>query len=170
MPGKGTKLAHGMTFVEVLIATVVVSVAATGVLSYGYHGVCQRRIARAYSLSTRVGHFLLEDWKGNGGSIFYARAVDGTPNPLELDMGFEYIEDTYEVDEVTKMFSIKCVYELTIDGIPMRITLSRPLGYMRLIPLTVTVRWHTKISNSPVEDTDPAVVLATNARIDQAGG
>ena len=170
MAGKGTKFAHGMTFVEVLIATVVVSVAATGVLSYGYHGVQQRRIARAFSLSTQVGHFLLEDWKGNGGSVFYARAVDGTPNPLELDMGFEYIDDTYEFDDVTEMLSIKCVYELTIDGIPMRITLSRPVGYMRLIPLTVTVRWHSKMRSDPVEDTDPAVVLTTNARIDQAGG
>lgn len=45
MAGKRTKFAHGMTFVEVLVAAVVVSVAATGVLSYGYHGVQQRRIA-----------------------------------------------------------------------------------------------------------------------------
>lgn len=85
-------------------------------------------------------------------------------------MGFEYIKDTYEVDEVTRMLSIKCVYELTVDRIPMRITLSRPLGYMGLIPLTVTVRWRSKISDDPVEDTDPAVVLTTNARAGQAGG
>jgi len=165
MAGKGTKFAHGMTFVEVLMATVVVSVAATGVLSYEYHGARQRRIARAYSTSTQVGYFLLEDWKGNGGSIFYARAVGGTPNPVKLEMGFNHIKTSYTVDG-----QIECVYENTVDGIPMRITLSRPVGYMRLIPLTVTVRWHSKISDVPVEDTDPSVVLRTNARIDQAGG
>lgn len=165
MTGKGTKFAHGMTFIEALVATVVVSVATTGVLSYRYYGARQRRIARAYSVSTQVGHFLLEDWKGNGGSLFYAEAVSGTPNPEKLEMGFEHIKTNYTASGL-----IECVYENTVDSIPMHITLSRPVLYMRLIPLTVTVRWHGKISNSPVEDTDPAVVLMTNARIDQAGG
>jgi prepilin-type N-terminal cleavage/methylation domain-containing protein len=164
MTGKGTKFAHGMTFVEVLVATVVVSVAATGVLSYRYYGAWQRRIARAYSTSTQVGHFLLEDWKGNGGSLFYAKAVSG-PNPEKLEMGFEHIKTNYTASGL-----IEYVYENTVDGIPMRITLSRPVLYMRLIPLTVTVRWRDKISSVPVDDTDPAVVLTTNARIDQAGG
>ncbi len=164
MAGKGTKFAHGMTFVEVIVATLVVSVAATGVLSYGYHGARQRRMARAQSTSTRVGHFLLEDWKGNGGSIFYARAVGGTPNPVELDMGFEYVETNYKAGGV-----IECVYELTVDSIPMRITLSRPVGYLRLIELTVTVQWRSDLSDGPVEDSDPLIVLTTNARIDQVG-
>ena len=164
MTGKRTKFAHGMTFVEVVIAAVVVSVAATGVLSYGYHGARQRRMARAQSTSTRVGRFLLEDWKGNGGSIFYARAVSGVPNPVELDMGFEYVETNYKAGGV-----IECVYELTVDSIPMRITLSRPVGYLRLIELTVTVQWRSDLSDGPVEDSDPLIVLTTNARIDQVG-
>lgn len=165
MAGKGTKFAHGMTFVEVVVATLVVSVAATGVLSYGYHGARQRRMARAQSTSTRVGHFLLEDWKGNGGSIFYARAIGGTPNPVKLDMGFEHIETNYRAGGL-----IECVYETTVDSIPMRITLSRRVGYLRLIELTVTVRWRSNLGDGPVEDGDPSIVLMTNARIDQVGG
>jgi len=164
MAGKGTSFAHGMTFVEVIIATLVVSVAATGVLSYGYHGARQRRMARAQSTGTHIGRFLLEDWKSNGGSIFYARAVAGSPNPVELEMGFEHIETNHKIGGI-----IECIYEVTVDSIPMRITLSRHVAYWRLIELTVTVRWRSHLSEGPVEDSDPSIVLTTNARIDQVG-
>jgi prepilin-type N-terminal cleavage/methylation domain-containing protein len=170
MACKQTRFARGMTFIEVLIATVVISVAATGALSYGYHGARQRHMARGQSTSTRVAYFVLEDWKGNGGSIFYAKAVSGTPNPLKLDMGFEYIEDIYEMDEVTRMLSIKCVYELTVDAVLMRVTLSRPVDYLRLIPLTITVQWSNDVGNETVQDDAPSIVLTTNVRIDQVGG
>ena len=123
-------------------------------------------MARAHAEATRVGYFLLEDWKANGGSLFYARAVAGTPNPLELDMGFEYVETTYKVGGL-----IECIYELTVDTIPMRIVLTRPTGYLRLIRLEVTVRWRSDLSNGPVEEGDQSVVkLTTDVRIDQAGG
>jgi Tfp pilus assembly protein PilV len=146
-----------MTLIEVLVATLVVSVAATGVLSYGYHGARQRRMARAHAGAVRIGHLLLEDWKANGGSVFYARAVSGTHNPLELNMGFEYNRS-------------KRVYEITVDSIPMRVKLTRPSRYRRLIPLKVTVRWRLDLSEGEVRDDDPKVELITNARIDQAGG
>ena len=97
-----------MTLIEVLVATVVVSVAATGVLSFGYHGAMQRRMARAHAGAVRIGHLLLEDWKANGGSVFYARAVASTHNPLELNMGFEYKRS-------------ERVYKITVDSIPLRV-------------------------------------------------
>lgn len=146
-----------MTLVEVLVATLVISVAAMGVLSYGYHGARQRRMARAHGGAVRIGHLLLEDWKANGGSIFYARAVSGTHNPLGLDMGFEYNRS-------------ERVYEITVDGIPMRVELTRPIGYRRLIWLKVTVRWRLDLSEGEVRDGDLKVELNTTARIDQVGG
>ncbi len=146
-----------MTLIEVLAATLVVSVAATGVLSYGYHGARQRRMARAHAGAVRIGHLLLEDWKANGGSVFYARAVSGTHNPLELNMGFEYKRT-------------ERAYEITVDSIPMRVKLTRPIGYRRLIPLKVTVRWRLDLGEGEVRDGDPKVELITNARIDQVGG
>ncbi len=154
-----------MTLIEVLVATVIISIAATSVLSYGYHGAKQRRMARAHAGATRVGYLLLEDWKANGGSIFYARAVSGTPNPLELDMGFEYVKMTYKAGGL-----IECIYELTVDSIPMRITLTRPTSYLRLVPLTVTVR---QLDSGSVTDKDQLgnkVELTTDVRIDQVGG
>ena len=146
-----------MTLIEVLVATLVISVAAMGVLSYGYHGARQRRMARAHAGAVRIGHLLLEDWKANGGSEFYARAVSGTHNPLELNMGFEYERS-------------ERVYKSTVDSIPMHVKLTRPIGHPRLIPLKVTVRWRLDLSEGEVRDGDPKVELITNARIDQAGG
>jgi hypothetical protein len=145
MAVKRTKHAHGMTLID------------TGVLSYGYHGARQRRMARAHAGAVRIGHLLLEDWKANGGSVFYARAVSGTHNPLELNMGFEYKRS-------------ERVYNITVDSIPMRVKLTRPSGYRRLIPLKVTVQWRLDLSEGEVRDGDPKVELITNARIDQAGG
>ena len=165
MTGRRTRHAHGMTLIEVLVATVIISIAATGVLSYGYHGAKQRRMARAHGVAVRVGHFLLEDWKANGGSIFYARAVKDTPNPLELDMGFEYVKTIYKAGSL-----IECIYELTVDTIPMRIALTRPSGYLRLVPLTVTVRWLERGSITNEDTLGNKVELTTEVRIDQVGG
>jgi len=164
MAGKKTTSARGMTLIEVIAATLIVSVAATGVLSYGYHGARQRRLARAQRAGTQVGRYLLEDWKGNGGSLFYARAVNDAPNPEELDMGFDYIGTNYKAGG-----EIECVYEVTVDSIPMRVTLIRKVGYQRLIELFVRVQWRSDLSDGEVEDSDPFIVLSTNARIDQVG-
>jgi prepilin-type N-terminal cleavage/methylation domain-containing protein len=154
-----------MTLIEVLVATVIISIAATGVLSYGYHGAKQRRMARAHAGAVRTGHLILEDWKANGGSIFYARAVRGTPNPLELDMGFEYVRMTHKAGGL-----IECIYELTVDTIPMRIVLTRPTGYRRLVPLTVTVQWLDSVSVSDKDHLGNKVELTTDVRIDQVSG
>ncbi len=158
-----------MTLIEVVIATVIISIAAVGVLSYGYHGAVQRRMARAHAGAVRTGYLLLEDWKANGGSIFYARAVKGMPSPLELDMGFEYVKMTHKVGGL-----IECIYKLTVDTIPMHITLMRPTGYLRLVPLTVTVRWLDDLSDSGSftnkNQLGNKVELTTDVRIDQVGG
>lgn len=154
-----------MTLIEVLVATVIISIAAFGVLSYGYHGAKQRRMARAHAGAVRTGHLLLEDWKANGGSIFYARAVRGTPNPLELDMGFEYVKMTHKVGGL-----IECIYEFSVDTIPMRIVLTRPTGYLRLVPLTVTVQWLDSGSVTDKDRLGNKVELTTDVRIDQVSG
>ncbi len=154
-----------MTLMEVLVATMIISVAAIGVLSYSYHGAMQRRMAAAHIAATQVAHLLLEDWKANGGSVFYARGIHGIPSPLALDMGFEHLKTTYVAGG-----TIKCAYEFTVDTIPMQITLSRPVAHMRLVPLKVTTRWRLNLSDDEIEANDPRVVLIANARIDQAGG
>lgn len=147
MAGKKTKCARGLTLFEVLVATVIIGIAATGVLSYEYHGARQSQLARAYSIAVRVGYFLLEDWKANGGSPLYAGGASGVHNPLDLDIDgqrFEYVSPG--------------VYEITVDNFLLRVSLLRPAEYLELIPIKVKVQWRNS-----------SVVLETYARVDQTG-
>jgi len=150
MSVKRTKCADGLTLVEVMFAVLIIAVVALGALSYGYHGAGQIRHAREYSTAVRIAYFLLEDWKASAGSALYATAASGVRNPLDLNLGgimsFEYPHEG------------EGIYEVTVDNIPLEITLFRPSGYQRLIPLTVAVSWNTG-----------SIALTTNARIDQGG-
>ena len=156
--------ARGMTLVEVLIATIVVSVAAVGVLSYEYHAASQVKMARAYAGAVRLGDFLLEDWKANSGASSYALGYNGMPSPLTLGMGF--------------IKTHNMVYQIEKNNIPMQIQLLRLDGYAyhKLIPLQVIVSWRNDFlappSSAELNDTVlmTSVVLSTYARVDQAGG
>ena len=149
MSVKRAKCADGLTLVEVMFAVLIIAVVALGALSYGYHGAGQIRHAREYATAVRIAYFLLEDWKACAGSELYAAAASGVRTPLDLNvdgiMFFEYLPE-------------EGIYEVTVDNIPLQIKLSRPSGYHRLIPLTVTVSWEIG-----------SIALTTNARIDQGG-
>ena len=148
--------AAGISLIEVAIATAVIGIAALGALSYEYHGVRQMQVARANAAAVRMGHFLLEDWKANGGSIRYAQHSRFTTNPDDLDMGFDYIGNQ--------------TYKITVDNIPLRIRLSRPIYPTNLIPLTATVKWRRDFADAITMPNDPSIELHAHARIDQGGG
>ena len=151
MSVKRAKCADGLTLVEVMFAVLIIAVVALGALSYGYHGAGQIRHAREYATAVRIAYFLLEDWKASSGSALYAAAIPGVRNPLDLNVddikSFEYPRENEGIYE-----------EAVVDNIPLRIKLSRPSGYQRLIPLTVEVSWE-----------NGSIALSTNARIDQGG-
>ena len=150
------KRVRGLTLIEVVLATVIIAIAAIGALSYEYHGVKQMQIAKAHSAAVRIGYFLLEDWKANGGNALYATNSHGVTSPDDLDMGFRYIGGK--------------TYKVTVNNIPMRVTLSRPLINSTLIPLTATVRWRRDFRDEATLPTDPSIVLSAHARADQTGG
>jgi prepilin-type N-terminal cleavage/methylation domain-containing protein len=165
MGDKRTKSVRGMTLLEVLVATVVISVSAVGVLSYEYHAAKQAKIASVYADAVRIGNFLLEDWKANGGSTLYANSLDEIDN--DLGMGFTQTGPG--------------VYRFTANNIPMQVKLSysdldpprlNGAGYRRLIPLRVTVRWGVNFTSATIDSTSVSqlIVLNTFARVDQAGG
>ena len=166
MGDKRTKFVRGMTLLEVLVATIVISVSAAGILSYEYHAAGQAKIASVYADAVRIGNFLLDDWKANGGSTQYANNVA----TLHRNSDMKFVS------------AGAGVYRFTVNGIPMQVNLSRldGTGYQRLVPLRVAVRWRKDFKNftSPasavivIGNTTIAqpVVLNTLARVDQAGG
>ncbi|MHC4194529.1 MAG: type IV pilus modification PilV family protein [Planctomycetota bacterium] len=147
---------RGMTLIEVLVATVIVCVAAAGVLSYEYHAAKQIRMAFAKIEAVRLGHLVLEDWKANGGSEMYAVGVLSNPSPLDMDMGFLRIDNG--------------VYRVTAGDTPMQVTLERPSQYRNPVPIKVTVQWRKDFCDGQIFSNDPAVVLNTYARPEQTGG
>ena len=157
MTCKDAKRRCGMTLIEVLIATSVITIAATGALSYEYCGAREMRTAKAYAEAVRISHFLLEDWKANGGSALYARASASVHNPVKLNMGFTYdqIDDLYKID---------------VDNIHMRIKLLRIVEEGRPILITARMRWRNDFVDGDIADNDPIVELTTCARADQMGG
>ena len=156
---KHARYANGITLVEVLIATVVVTIAAVGVLSYEYHAARQSRLACANAGAIRIAHLLLDDWKSNGGSLDYASGnLRSIPNPVDLDIGFSRVRSD--------------CYEIAVDGIPMLVELVRE-GFVvsgSAIPITAKVQWSRNFIEGPFRPDDPFIKLTTYARADQAGG
>ena len=147
LAGRGSRQARGMTLVEVVMACVVVAIGVVGGLSYGYHGAVQTQRARAYASAVRVGYYLLEDWKANGGSELYASAAHMVPNPTTLEIDGQQF--SYEDDGI---------FEITVEDVDMRIELIRPFGYRQFMDLSARVKWQRG-----------SVTLSTNGRVDQAG-
>lgn len=162
MGGKRRKSIRGVSLVEVLITTVVVSMATVGVLSYEYHAARQARMAYARSAAVRIADLLLQDWKANAGSAFYASGSLATvPNPEDLGMGFSR--------------RAVGVYTATVDGIPMLVSLSQgefppPGEAVEAIAITVKVQWRRNFVGSVFFANDPSVVLTAYVRADQADG
>jgi len=146
MAAERRRFSRGVMLIEMIIAAVVIGVAVTGVLSYEYLAARQARMAKAHAAAVRIAYFLLQDWKANGGSIYYATGAGGAANPADLGMGFENVGSG--------------AYNVTVDNFPMQVKLSRPEEYCTLIPITVTVRWRTNF----------IVAMTAYARVDQAGG
>jgi len=55
----------GMTFVEVMIAMLVLSFAVLGAAAYRYHAAADARRADVYVTGARLASLLLEDWKAH---------------------------------------------------------------------------------------------------------
>jgi len=147
----------GMTLIEIVVSTVVVTVAAIGVLSYEYHSAKQMRMAFAQTAAVRIGYLLLEDWKSHGGSLRYANGSSGGGvSPVDLNLGFKHIEPG--------------TYEIVVDGMPMRVKLVRPEIYCNPIPLRVILQWRKDCKKGWIAPSDPNVELNCYARVDQEGG
>jgi len=118
---KRRKCAAAFTLIEVMIATIILILAATGASSYQYHAARDALIARAHIAATRTAQLLLEDWMSTGGSREY--------DPSTLGLGFS------STQRVPSHFSRgqggglgnpihDAVHSVTVDDIPMLVMLT----------------------------------------------
>jgi prepilin-type N-terminal cleavage/methylation domain-containing protein len=146
----------GFTLIEVIIASVSLSIIALGALSYQYFAAVHNHIALAQVTATRTGQLLIEDWKNNGGSAMY--------DPTSLNLGF------------LKSDKDGWGYYIVVDNLPMYINLISSdvavdvAAGVTIRELDVRVAWRRDYKEDAPGADDPSVILTTYARIDAAGG
>jgi type II secretory pathway pseudopilin PulG len=160
---KRPRFAGAVTLIETIVAMTILVIAALGGLGYQYHAARHARIARAEIIGTRTAQLLLEDWK----------SVDGlsTYDPSALGLNFSSkLEGSVGTDTGT------AVYFITIDKIPMRVTLqwidrpadtyySDPITGVNLREISVTVRFMKASGEAGKWGNIPPVILTTYVRI-----
>ena len=170
---KRRKFASAVSLVEVLVASVVLSVATIGAMSYEFHTSRDAKIARAQIAATRTGQLLLEDWMSTGGSTDY--------DPSALGLGFSgavAIPSGFSDSSGLGSPLNSAVYAITVDEMPMLAMLTRrnvdtdaATGAV-LRQLGVIVEFGALEADESVgrlEDIPP-VVLTTYVRADASGG
>jgi prepilin-type N-terminal cleavage/methylation domain-containing protein len=146
----------GFTLIEVIIASVSLSIIALGALSCQYFAAVHNHIALAKVTATRTGQLLIEDWKNNGGSAMY--------DPTSLNLSF------------LKSDKNGWGYYIVVDNLPMYINLISNdvvvdvAAGVTIRELDVKVAWRRDYTEETPEADDPSVILTTYARIDAAGG
>jgi type II secretory pathway pseudopilin PulG len=118
---KRGKFAPALTLTEVVIATVVLVITASGALSHQYHATRDALIARAHMAATRTAQLLLEDWMSTGGSNAY--------DPSTLGLGFSpaiSIPPHFTQDDGGGLGTPlnNAIHAVTVDEIPMLVMLT----------------------------------------------
>ncbi len=169
---RNMKMRRAITLLEVMIATAVLVIAATGALSYQYHAAKGAQIARAQITGTRTAQLLLEDWMSTGGCDKY--------DPVDLKLGFSATPIPSGFEKVAGNPLNNAIYINTIDELPLMVMLAWTdvdydlLSDVTLRRLSATVKFGSTSSDfqritQQIELIRP-VTLTTYVRIDAAGG
>lgn len=172
------KKPKAITLIEVMVATAILVIVATGALSYQYHAARDAQIARAQIAATRTAQLLLEDWMSTGGSEEY--------NPATLGLGFSSalsIPSHFSQGKGQGLGSPlhDAVYAITVDKLPMLVMLKwkdvaqdtgadvilRQLDV--IVNFGVVSREEETVITKQLENIKP-VILTTYVRVDAAGG
>jgi len=170
---KRRKFASAVSLVEVMVATVVLSIVTIGAMSYEYHTSRDATIARAQIAATRTGQLLLEDWMSTGGSTDY--------NPSALGLGFSdasAIPSSFSDQSGLGVPQDNAVYAITVDEMPMLVMLTRKdvaqdtVTGAVLRQLGVVVEFGTLVAGKDVDRLEniPPLILTTYVRADASGG
>lgn len=170
---KRRKFASAVSLVEVIVATVVLSIITLGAMSYEYHTSRDAKIASAQIAATRTAQLLLEDWMSTGGSKDY--------NPSVLGLGFSAasaIPSGFSDQSGLGVSLNNAVYAITVDEMPMLVMLTCknvaqdiPTGAI-LRQLGAVVEFGTLVTETDAGRLEniPPLILTTYVRADASGG
>ena len=173
MTARRGKFAPALTLTEVIIATVVLVITASGALGYQYYAARDGQIARAHMAATRTAQLLLEDWMSTGGSSAY--------DPSTLGLGFSAaisIPPHFSAGDGGGLGAPlnNAVHSITIDEIPMLVMLtSRDIAQdtqaqVILRQLGVIVEFAEQAQITQMLENVESVVLTTYVRTSASSG
>lgn len=143
MTRKRLKSTGGFTLVEVMAATVILSIAVIGASGYRYHATLDARKAAMHSEAARAALLLCESWRGVKGSETYNPTTHLGANltvtaPGEADDVIMYLN---YIAEIPQDFTVLGSYKVaTNDGLCYPVLSYKDTG-TGLRVLNVAVAW-----------------------------
>jgi len=137
---KKHKHTSGLTFIEIMIASVVLIIAVIGTSAYRYNASLNIRRAKLQTTASRTAVLLCESWHGCS-----------EPNSFDplASFGSQLTIATLS-DELSPPsgFMLHNAYKITIEGIDYYAVLSWKDIYSGLRALNVVVRWNERGNSS----------------------
>jgi len=153
--GRERRQPAGVTLLELVIATLILSIASVGALTYQYHAAKRAHSAQAELTAAQLAQLVIDDWKSTGGDEFY--------DPADLDLGLEELSNSR-------------IYRIRLNDFPMRVGLEHndveidEAAGVTLREIRVVVRWRRDYKDLEPAGDDPVFISTTYVRRDQSGG
>lgn len=127
---------QGLSLVEVMFSTAIVSIAILGGITYRYYSTLDGRRAILQSTAARAAQLLCESWHGEGGDINYNPFESLTTDSFIINAGFG--------PDAPNGFTLFGKYQIEYNGVKCYATLSSKDIYPRLRALSVIVAWASR--------------------------
>jgi hypothetical protein len=146
MAAKRRKHHAGLTFVEIMIATVVLLLAVMGTSAFRYSAALSARQADLQATAARTALLLCESWRGASDPCTF----DPRNQPDEgiFDESVFAIRETYASIQVPEGFTVLGTYRIAVNGVHYYTVLSWKDVSDGLRALNVVVAWDTRGSGS----------------------
>lgn len=130
-----SKPASGFTFVEVMGAILVLTVAMLGASAYRYYAALDTRKANLQTTAARISNLLLETWHGSSDPNTFDPAAHFSSELTIESMALQ--EGPHKLTD----FEVLGTYKIIVEGVDYRAALFWKDVYSGLRALTVIVVW-----------------------------
>jgi prepilin-type N-terminal cleavage/methylation domain-containing protein len=143
MSSEQKKRSRGFTVIEIMIATVILSIAVIGAMRYRYYAAFDTRKADMRMASARVALLLCESWRGVKGDETYnpVNHLASELQMLDLSTGGDFLSPSGPSD-----FTRLGCYAILLNGVPCHVTMSWKDISSDLRALNIVVAWPSRAS------------------------